>query len=141
MESTLTGIAKSSWQVRILPLPKRFSRGTALGFCGGYAVGRAEAARGKTAACWWPSGQPELLAIEGQQLVQTGRASGDAIPGQWRSKTGTMGAVVWRPKGGRIAGAELHDKTYATTWATAAGGGAVVGIGSPKRKPGERPLD
>jgi hypothetical protein len=135
----VTGIDPGSWQVTILPLPKRFSRGAAHGFCGGHPVGRVEAARAPSLGCWWPGGEPELLALEGQKEVATGRASGDVIPGQWSKKTtGAMGAVVWRPHGGRLVGTDLHDRSYESTWAMGAGGGATVGAGSPPRKPGQR---
>ena len=69
------------WKVTILPLPKRYSRGAALGFCGGFAVGQAEALRGKTAAIWWPEGKPELLALEGYKEVGAALAHGTTIPG------------------------------------------------------------
>jgi hypothetical protein len=138
----VTGIDPSSWQTMILPLPKRFSRGTALGFCGGHPVGRAETARARSYGCWWPAGQPELLVLEGYKDVETGRAVGDAIPGQWRkAPTGAMGAVVWALHGERLLGTDLHDRSFERTWATGAAGGVVIGVGSPPSKPGQRARD
>jgi len=135
----VTGIDAGSWQVAILPLPKRFSRGAALGFCGGHPVGRAETARARSLGCWWPGGQAELLGLQGQEEVATGRASGDVIPGQWRkSATGAMGAVVWGLRDGRLVGTDLHDRSYENTWATGAGGDAAVGAGSPLGASGQR---
>jgi hypothetical protein len=84
----VTGIDPESWQITILPLPKRFSRGTAHGFCGGHPVGCAETARARSLGCWWPGGEPELLTLEGYQDLATGRASGEVIPGQWRNDSG-----------------------------------------------------
>lgn len=103
----VTGIDPESWQVTTLPLPKRFSRGAAHGFCGGHPVGRAETARARSLGCWWPRGEPELLALAGHEDVATGRASGDVIPGQWRnSTTGAMGAIVWGLYDGHLVGTE-----------------------------------
>ena len=134
----MTGIDPGSWQVTMLPLPKRFSRGVAYGFCGGHPVGQAEALRGKVAGCWWPRGTPELLTLDGHAVLKTGRASGDVIPGHWSDgKTGAMGAVRWTLGDGRLVGAELHDPTYQQTWAVGVGNGSVVGVGSPPRKPGQ----
>lgn len=138
MDVTRIAIEPGSWQVTNLPLPKRTSRGVAYGFCGGHPVGRAEALRGKVVGCWWPSGQPELLTLKGHTELKTGRASGDAIPGHWSNgKTGAMGAVVWTLHDGRLAGVELHDRSYQKTWAVGVGGGAAIGMGSPPRKPGQ----
>ena len=135
----LTGIDPDSWRVTILPLPKRFSRGTALGFCGGHPVGRAETARAKSLGCWWPGGNPELLALAGYKEVATGSANGNAIPGQWRkTTTAAMGAVVWSLRDGRLGGTDLHDPLYESTWAIGAGGGAIVGVGTTPRQPGKK---
>ncbi len=136
----VSGIDPHSWQAAILPLPKRFSRGTALGFCGGHPAGRAETARARSPGCWWPDGAPELLTLEGYQDVATGPAGGDVIPGQWIKRTGAMGAVVWRLHDGRLTGTDLHDPCWANTWATGAGGGVAVAAGSPHPKPGQRGL-
>ena len=133
----VSGIDPESWRVTILSLPKRFTRGTALGFCGGYAVGRAEGGRGKTVACWWPGGEPELLTVKGQNVLGVGNARGDMIPGQWTNASGTMGAVAWRFDGKRLVAAELHDRSYESTWAIAAGNGVAVGTGRPNAKKGE----
>ena len=126
-------------RVTILPFPKGYSRGTVLGFCGGHPVGRVENARARTAACWWPHGKPELLGIEKQKDVRVAHASGDLIPGCWsNTRTGALGAVVWKRNGDSVTPAVLHDKRYESTWATGAGGGDVVGIGSPPGKLGHR---
>ncbi|MBX7185099.1 MAG: hypothetical protein K1Y01_08140 [Vicinamibacteria bacterium] len=130
-------IVPGSLKVEILPLPKRFARGAAQGFCGGFPVGRVETSRARSAGCWWPRGKPELLTLEGRAEVLTGRASGSAIPGHWANgKTGAMGAAVWGLHDGALRGTELHVKAYAKTWAIGAGGGAVVGVGTPPRKHG-----
>ncbi|MCC7133313.1 MAG: hypothetical protein IT352_11720 [Gemmatimonadales bacterium] len=132
------GIDSTSWRATILPLPKRHSRGAALGFCGGHVVGRVEAARGPSRGCWWPGGKPELLGLEGHKELGAGRAAGDLIPGNWRKDSGDMGAVVWRLNGTLLEGRELHDPAFAKTWATGAGGGAVIGIGARPSQPGKR---
>jgi hypothetical protein len=138
-DSGVTDIDPQSWQVAILPLPKRFSRGMALGFCGGHAVGRAEALRGGSVGCWWSGGQPELLALAGHKEVAAGGAAGELIAGQWkRSKSGAMGAVVWTLRDGALEGANRHEPAYERSWATGAGGGAVVGVGRPPGKLGQR---
>ena len=133
----MDGIDPASWQVTVLPLPKRFTRGVANGFCGGHPAGSVEAARGKSAACWWPDGAPELLTLEGFKDLSAGIAAGDVVPGHWnKSATGAMGAALWRVNGGSLAAANLHSKEYERTWATAAGGASAVGVGTPKSKPG-----
>lgn len=132
----MPGIAPDTWQVTILPLPKRFARGSAFGFCGGHPVGRAENARARSVGCWWPGGQPEFITLEGHEHVATGGAAGDLIPGQWVAQDGGLGAALWRVRDGRLAGTVLHDPAYENTWATAAGGDAVVGVGQPRSQPG-----
>src|SRR5215510_9477107 len=107
--AVVTGIDPGTWRVTILPLPRRFSRGAALGFCGGHPVGRAETARAKSLGCWWPGGNPELLALEGFKELATSHAGGEAIPGHWRSAAGAMGAVRWDLRGGNLVATELHD--------------------------------
>ncbi|MFN0180168.1 MAG: hypothetical protein ACKVZ0_15315 [Gemmatimonadales bacterium] len=137
----VTGIDPASWRATILPLPKRFSRGTASGFCGGHPVGRAETARARSYGCWWPGGQPELLVLEGRTDVGAGRAAGDVIPGNWRDNDGGMGAVVWGLHDNRLVGTDLQDPSFARSWATAAGEGVVVGVGAPTGQPGQRARD
>jgi hypothetical protein len=133
----IRGIDPDSWQVTLLPLPKRFTRGVAFGFCRGHAVGAVEAARAQRVGCWWPESGPELLTCEGFKDVSAGVAGGDLIPGQWHNgTTGAMGAVVWRLKAGRLTATNLHPPEYEKTWATAAEGGTAVGVGTPPRKPG-----
>ena len=137
--ASVTGIEPDSWQVTILPLPKRFSRGAAFGFCSGHPVGRAETARARSLGCWWPDHQPELLTLAGQTEVAAGTARGDLIPGHWRqTTTAAMGAVVWRLRGGRLVATDLHDRSYENTWATAAGGDVAVGVGSLSGTTGQR---
>jgi hypothetical protein len=133
----VTGIDPASWELTILPLPKSYSRGHAYGFCNGQPVGVAEKLRSNTPTqgCWWPDGKPELLAVNGQTQSASGNAEGDVIPGHWKDKSGSMRAAGWRFRGGRLVATELHNKSYEQTWATAAGGGAVVGMG---RSPGAR---
>jgi hypothetical protein len=138
----ITGIVPGSWQVALLPLPKRFSRGVANGFCDGHAAGSVEAARGKLVGCWWPDRLPELLTVDGFKDVSAGIATGRCIPGHWsKSTTGAMGAVAWRLIEGRLTATNLHEREYESTWATAAGGNAVVGVGTPQGKPGPRRPD
>jgi hypothetical protein len=137
----ITGISADSWQVTILPQPKRFSRGAAYGFCNGYAVGDAERLRSGSLACWWPDGKPELLGLEGHESLMCGRARGDTIPGLWRGASGDMGAVAWKIRNGRPTATILHDEAYESTWCTAAGGGAIVGAGKPPAMPGLRARD
>ena len=140
--SGVDGIDPESWQVTLLPLPKRFSRGVAIGFCGGHPVGSVEAARGPTGGCWWPNGAPELLTLDGFKIVKAGSAGGDIVPGHWSNdSTGDMGAVLWRLAGGRLTATNHHVKGYESTWATASGGGSAVGVGKPEGKPGARKPD
>ena len=139
--TSVTRIKPDSWEVTILPLPKRFSRGAAHGFCNGQAVGRAETARAKSLACWWPDGKPELLAVEGQGYIGCGTASGDVIPGNWMEPSSKTRAVAWRFLNGQLVASILHDKAYDSTWGTAAGGGVVIGMGTPPSVPGQRQLN
>lgn len=132
-------LSELDWQVTILPLPKGFSRGVALGFCGGHAVGRAEIPRGnRVIGCWWPDGKADSLTLKGREVVRVGHARGDVIPGHWSDKKGSMHAVAWTLRAGRLVGAELDDAAYERTWAVSAGGGAVVGVGSPAATSGQR---
>src|SRR5262249_31135328 len=128
----ITGIVPDSWKVTLLPLPKRFTRGVANGFCGGHVSGSVEAARGTRGGCWWPDDAPELLTLEGFNDVSAGVAAGNVIPGHWnKANTGAMGAVAWRANHGRLTATNLHQREYEKTWATAAGGEVVVGVGTP----------
>ena len=130
----------SPWQLTLLPLPKRFTRGRALGFCGGHAVGMVEAASGKSQACWWPDGKPELLALGTYKELNVLSAGGDAIAGSW-SKGASSGAAVWRLRDGKLTGTDLHDKKYEKTWAESASHGLVLGAGVHKGKMGARAAD
>lgn len=133
----IQGIDRESWQVRLLKLPKGHSRGTALGFCGGNAVGRVERLRSPSIGCWWPGGAPELLVLEGRETVAAGRARGSTIPGQWfDGKSGAMGAAAWEWDGERLAARALFAEACERSWATAAGGGVVIGMGSPRGQKG-----
>ena len=134
----VTGIDPDSWQVTLLPLPKGYSRGSVYGFCGGHAVGHAENLRSGSFGCWWPDGKPELLILEGKKYVASGRASGDMIPGLWREQSSEMRAAAWAMRNGRLASRILHTKAFDQTWATATGGGAVIGMGMPPGEPGRR---
>jgi hypothetical protein len=133
----------SSWEVVLLPIPKKFSRGKALGFCGSHPVGMIENARAKAAACWWPNGEPELLTYAGAKDVNAGLArDGNAIPGQWlKGSSGATGAVVWRLRDGKLAATELHDQAFEKTWASCAERGLVLGAATHKGKMGARPKD
>lgn len=131
----VTGIDPGSWRASILPLPKRHSRGVALGFCGGHAVGRVERLRSPAVGCWWPGGEPEFLALEGRETVAAGRARDNVIPGHWfDGKSTAMGAVAWTWTGERLLARELPAPACDRTWATASGGGAVAGMGSRRRE-------
>lgn len=137
--SAIQGIDPASWKVTLLPLPKRFSRGNATGFCGGHPVGQAETARAAVAACWWPEGAPSLLEFEGLKSLATGRAGGELIPGHCRRKPSSeMTAVAWRLQGGSLSARHLHPAEYQRSWGAAAGGGLVVGVGVPQGKVGQR---
>ena len=138
----IQGIDPASWKVTLLPLPKRHSRGKATGFCGGHPVGQAETARAAVSACWWPEGNAALLELDGIKILATGRAGGDLIPGHCRRKPSSeMSAVAWGLHGGRLAGRHLHPAEYQRSWAAAAGGGVVVGVGVPAGKLGQRAPD
>lgn len=124
------------------PLPKRHARGNATGFCGGIPVGEAETARGVVAACWWPDGPPALLELDGMKTVATGRAGGNDVPGHGRAKPSSeMSAVAWRLRDGRLHGRPLPSAGHLRSWAGAAGGGLVVGVGVPSGRQGERGPD
>lgn len=133
----MSDLGISDWKVTILPLPKKFSRGTVLGFCGGTPVGLAEALRGKVVGTWWPGGKPELLALEGLPEVRAAYARGSAIPGSWQKKE-NGGAAAWRLIDGALQGVNLHDASLEKSWASAAGGSLIVGNGVPPRVPGQR---
>jgi hypothetical protein len=132
----VTGIDHDSWQVTILPLPKGFSRGSIYGFCDGHPVGQAETPRAGSFGCWWPTGKPERLAIEGKKHITSGRAGGEVIPGLWREETSEMRAVAWTARNGRLAARVLHTNVFDQTWASATGGGLVIGMGRPRPEPG-----
>ena len=140
--SAITEIDPASWQVKLLPLPKRYSRGVVTGFCNGYAAGVVESTRARISACWWPDGLPELLSLKDCKDPTAGSANGTIIPGHWRKGSeGAMRAVMWRLTEGQLSGCELHDETYDQTWTTAAGGGVVVGVGVPTGKMGSKSHD
>ena len=128
------------WKAQVLPLPKKFTRARALGFCGGHAVGMVESANGKSQACWWPNGQPELLSLGVYQQLHVLSARGNAIAGSW-SKGSSSGAAVWHFEDGKLAGTDLHDKTFDKTWAERAEHGLVLGVGVHKGKLGARAAD
>ena len=134
----VTGIDPDSWQVIRLTLPKGYARGGVYGFCDGHAVGSAETIRAGSFACWWPDNKPELLKLEGKKYVTTGRASGDTIPGLWREKSSEMRAAVWTLRGGRVATRILHTNAFEQSWASAAGGDVVIGMGKRPPEPGSR---
>ena len=126
--------------MQLLPLPKGFSRGKALGFCGGHAAGMVESSRGKSQACWWPDGRPELLSLSAYKELRVLSARGDAIAGSW-TKGFASGAVVWRLRDGALSGTDLHDKKFEKTWAECAEHGLVLGVGVHKGKLGARAAD
>ena len=137
--TTATSSVFQPWQVTLLPNPKKFTRSRVLGFCGGHAVGLAENARARIAACWWPGGQPELLTIPGREFVQAAFAHGNRIPGSWWPKSNVdYRAVAWHWLNNALTVTELHDARFERTWATGAGGDLVVGVGTPKGKLGHR---
>ena len=129
----VTGIDPNSWQVTRLILPRGYARGHAYGFCGGHAVGAAETIRAGSFACWWPDSKPELLKLEGRKWVSCSHASGDVIPGHWREKNSEMRAAAWSLRDGMLAARVLHTKPFEQTWASATGGGVVVGMAMPPR--------
>ncbi len=129
------------WTVTLLPLPKRQTRATAFGLCGGFAVGYSEGRGAQAAPQWWPEGQPAALTVPGQKWLSMGRARGREMAGWWLKGDGSArGAVGWRlDAGGRLVLVDLHDPArYASTMALGAGGGCFVGMGEPKVKKGER---
>lgn len=132
------GIDPDSWQVQVLPLPRGFSRGSVYGFCGGQAVGHAETPRSGSFGCWWPNGKAERLGLEGRKYVASGRAGGDIIPGLWREESSEMRAAAWFLQGGKPVARVLHTAAFDQTWASASGGGVVVGMGMPHGEPGRR---
>jgi hypothetical protein len=134
----VTGIDPDSWQVTILPFPKGFSRGSVYGFCGGHAVGHAETTRAGSFGCWWPGGKAERLSLEGKKYVVSARASGEIIPGLWREESSEMRAAAWAVQDGRLVARVLHSKAFDQTWASASGGGLVVGMAKQPAEPGVR---
>jgi hypothetical protein len=136
------GTDADSWQVRLLPHPKRFTRSTALGFCGGRPVGMAETARGKAQSCWWPVDEAELISLEGYKELQARCARGDCIAGAWSKGSGrSTGAAVWRMRDSKLDGSDLHDRRFEKTWAECAEHGLVLGVGVHKGRLGARPPD
>jgi hypothetical protein len=134
----VTGIDPSSWQVTRLTLPKGYARGGVYGFCDGHAVGNAETIRAGSFACWWPDGRPELLKLHGKKYVASGRASGGTIPGLWREQSSEMRAAVWLRREGSLATRVLHAKPFDQSWASAAGGGIVIGMAKGRSESGTR---
>ena len=131
-----------SWEAHVLPMPKKFTRAKALGFCGGHAAGMVEASNGKTQACWWPNGQPELLSLDDYKELQVLSARADCIAGSWsKGRSGAGGAAVWRLHDGALAGTDLHDKKFERTWAECAEHGLVLGVGIHKGGPRARAAD
>lgn len=138
----ILGIDAASWEVSLLPYPKRFTRSKAFGFCGGHPVGMAETARAKSQACWWPDGQAELLSLEGYKELQAMFARGDCIPGSWSKGSGaSSGAAAWRLHDGKLIGADLHDRRFEKSWAECAEHALVLGVGVHKGRLGARPPD
>ena len=136
------GVDASSWQVRLLPHPRRFTRSKALGFCGGHPVGMAETARAKAHACWWPDGNAEMLSLDGHKRLRAMFARGDCIPGAWsKGSSGSSGAAAWRLRDGKLIGANLHDRRFENSWAECAESGLVLGVGVHKGRLGARPPD
>jgi hypothetical protein len=132
------------WTVTVLPLPKRMSRASSFGLCGGFAVGRAEGATSHAKPHWWPHGQPELLAAGEHKRLSVHRAHDREIPGAWSRANGSAGgALGWRlSAAGALGAIDLHDPArYAWTIALAAGGGCFAGYGQPKLKKGQRAVE
>jgi hypothetical protein len=140
MSQQMDGIDTTSWEVTLLPHPKRFTRSQAIGFCDGHAIGMAETARGKSHACWWPHGEAELLALDGYKEVRASFARGDVIAGSW-VKADAFGAAVWRLVDGKLVGTDLHDRRFEKTWAECAEHGLVLGVGVHRGNLGARPPD
>ena len=137
-KASVTGIDPDSWQVARLTLPKGYARGRVYGFCGGYPVGSVETIRAGSFGCWWPDGKPELVKLEGKKYVACGTASGVLIPGLWREASSEKRAVLWSVQKGKLVVRILHTKAFDQTWASAAGGGAVIGTAYPLSEPGRR---
>ena len=134
----VTGIDPDSWQVTILPFPRGFSRGSVYGFCDGHAVGHAETVRAGSFGCWWPDGKAERLSLEGKKYVVSARAGGDIIPGLWREESSEMRAAAWALEKGKLRARVLHTEAFDQTWASASGGGVVVGMARQHAEPGRR---
>jgi hypothetical protein len=137
-KNEIGGIDPDSWHVTRLTLPKGYARGRVYGFCGGQAVGNAETIRAGSFGCWWPNDKPELLKLEGKKYVASGTASDSLIPGLWREASSEMRAACWFLRGGKLVARILHTNAFDQTWATATGGGVVVGMAYPLREPGRR---
>jgi hypothetical protein len=132
----------TGWTATLLPAPKRYSRSKAIGFCRGSAVGHAESAQGRTAACWWPAEQPALITLDRYKEVHVLAAGGGTMVGSWnKSKSGHRGAAVWHADGGLLRGSDLHDARFEDSWANGVGGDLIVGVGTYKGKLGKRPPD
>ncbi|MDX2117112.1 MAG: hypothetical protein SFY96_02905 [Planctomycetota bacterium] len=135
-----TPILPSSWTVILLPPPKRFCSSKAIGFCAGWVLGTARTSAGKSAACWWPAGEPTLLSLPPHKELSVVAADGKCAAGSWsKSKSGRRGAVAWRAQGGSLIGRDLHDPRFETSWATGVGGDLIVGVGTHKGKLGKAP--
>lgn len=145
MAHDITGLLDPArWTVTLLPLPKRMSRASAFGLCGGFAVGRAEGTTSHSKPHWWPQGEPRLLAAGEHKRLSVHRAHDREIPGSWSKANGwTRGALGWRlDAAGALTATDLHDPgRFAWTVALAAGGGCFAGYGEPKLKKGQKALE
>lgn len=137
-----TTLLPSDWSVALLPPPRRFCSSKAIGFCAGEVVGSVRTRAGKSAACWWPAGDPTLLSLPPHKDLGVIAADGIAAAGSWsKSKSGKRGAVVWRAEGTSLNGHDLHDSRFEASWATGVGGDLIVGVGTHKGKLGMAPPD
>jgi len=92
---------RARWRRR--PGPISQCRGELGGHHGHRSHERAEAARAKSAACWWPDGHPELLTLEGYQQIRSLFPRGDCIPGSWSKSGGAKGgAAKWELRDGKL---------------------------------------
>ena len=135
--------AVAHWRCRMPALPKRQSRGRAVGLCGGEMVGATVGSGWRETPCWWPGGLPAPIPGGVHKRFVVARAGGGDIAGYWtRTDGGAGGALGWRLHDGHLDLRELHPASgWEWTRALGAGGGCVVGYGKPKAARGQRALE
>ncbi len=133
----------SRWRCWLPPLPKRQSRGRAIGLCAGAMVGVTLGSGWRETPCWWPDGSPATVSGGAHKHFVAVRAGGVDIAGYWTRADGSAGgALGWQAQQGGLRLRELHPPHgWELTRALGAGGGCIAGYGQPKVPAGGRAQD